>query len=64
MMTFLILSLFIMYELGMMIKLRKASNMTKPEIRSTFVSGSGLLITIERQTRPVMNSKDQEKTVI
>ena len=51
------------YILGIMIKLRKASTITKPMIRSTFVSGSRLIMCTYRQTRQVINSNDQENAV-
>ena len=44
-------------------KLKMASTITKPAIRSTFVSGSWLIIVTYKQVRPVINSKDHENAV-
>ena len=57
-------SLFKIYELGIMIKFRKPSEITIHVIKSTFDSGLWILMPIDKFTSPVTNSKDHANIVI
>ena len=53
-----------MYVLGIMMKFRQVSKITIIEIRSGLDSGFSIWKFTPRQTKPAMNSKDHEITVI